>query len=345
MCDPEPYRGAGRAHPHRLTVQFDRSRPERIDTAHRAGHRRATRALKPGQADDLTGAHAQVDVRQPLVGTPPEPQARSPHLGFGGPRRKQGVQGTAHHVSHQLVAREFAPRPRGHQGSVLEHGDAVAEVEDLHEPVGHVQDRDAAVAQPSHEPVQQFHLVVGQRGRGFVHREHANVTGQRLDDLHDLALRHRQQPDGVARRDVLGAELVQQRGGVGLHPSPIDHTATHGLRAEEDVLRHRAIAEQVQFLVHDRHTGGQGLARRRERHRTAVEFDTPGVGGVNPGQDLHQRRLARTVFSHQSVHLAGVQVEVHTTEHRVAQELLGDAPHPDGRSALGEASHSHDWAQ
>ena len=46
--------------------------------------------------------------------------------------------------------------------------DVVEEVEDLLEPVGDVEDRDAAVGQPPDDGVEQPDLVVGERGGGSV---------------------------------------------------------------------------------------------------------------------------------------------------------------------------------
>ena len=77
----------------------------------------------------------------------------------------------AHHLADELVGRDVADVGGVDEGAVLEDGDPVAQVEDLLEPVRDVEDRDAALAQPLDEGVEQLDLVVGQRRGGLVHRD------------------------------------------------------------------------------------------------------------------------------------------------------------------------------
>ena len=72
--------------------------------------------------------------------------------------------------------------------AVLEHRDGVAEVEDLLEPVGDVDDRDAAVGEAADDRVEQLDLVVGERRGRLVHLDDPGVEAHRLGDLDDLLL-------------------------------------------------------------------------------------------------------------------------------------------------------------
>src|SRR5690606_2036723 len=53
----------------------------------------------------------------------------------------------------------------------------------------------------------------------------------------------------------------------------------------------------------------------------------PAGGGLHPGHDLHERRLAGAVLAQQGVHLAGVEVEVDPLQRLEGAEALGDVPH------------------
>jgi len=65
-------------------------------------------------------------------------------------------------------------------------------------------------------------------------------------------------------------------------------TASQRLAADPDVLGDRHRGHQIQFLVD---------------HRGApANSDAAGVRPVQASDDLHQRGLARAIFSHQRVH-------------------------------------------
>src|SRR5690606_24885410 len=53
---------------------------------------------------------------------------------------------------------------------------------------------------------------------------------------------------------------------------------------------------------------------------------TAGIGRVQSGEDLHQRRLAGTVLAAHAEHLAGMKVEGDVVESLDTGEGLGDRP-------------------
>ena len=61
----------------------------------------------------------------------------------------------------------------------------------------------------------------------------------------------------------------------------------------------------------------------------AVELDAPRIRTVDPGEHLHQRRLARAVLAHQGVHRAGLGVQVDIVERLDTGERLRDPRHPE----------------
>ncbi len=56
---------------------------------------------------------------------------------------------------------------------------------------------------------------------------------------------------------------------------------------------------------------------------------------VDAGEDLHERRLARTVLADQAQDLARVQVEAHVVEHAVADEALAQSADAEERLRVG----------
>ena len=86
------------------------------------------------------------------------------------------------------------------------------------------------------------------------------------------------------------------------------------MTTHEHVLGHGQIRKQRRLLVDD---GDSGVPRGRgaaERDLLTVDEQSTGVGAVNAGQDLHERRLAGTVLAHQPVDLAGKQVNRHVDQ-------------------------------
>jgi hypothetical protein len=76
------------------------------------------------------------------------------------------------------------------------------------------------------------------------------------------------------------------------------------LRAEHDVLQHGEVVGQLEVLEHHADAARDGIRGRGEAHLLAVDADRSLIGLLHPVEDLHQRRLARTVLSDQCVHRA-----------------------------------------
>ena len=68
----------------------------------------------------------------------------------------------------------------------------------------------------------------------------------------------------------------------------------------------------------------RGLGRAEIDRRT-VEQDAPLVGRVEPVEDVHQRRLARTVLPEQCVHFPRLEVEVDVVVGEHSGEPLRDS--------------------
>ena len=120
-------------------------------------------------------------------------------------------------------------------------------------------------------------------------------------------------------------------------------------RYSRDRLPHRAVVEEAQRadavrdLAVQEHVVVDGQARherevledgvdaerasvrhRLELHLLAVDEHPAGIGLVEAGQDLDQRRLARAVVADQAEHLAGAEVERDVLERCHDTEALAD---------------------
>ncbi len=131
----------------------------------------------------------------------------------------------------------------------------------------------------------------------------------------------------------------EQPSGVGHGFVPADHPPGGGvLVAEEDVLRNGQHGNQRQFLMDDADATSLAGPDVLEVARLTVEDDLAVVAAVrvDPAQHLHQRRLPGTVLTADRVDLAGAHDEVDLAERRDPRETLGDAPHFEERSGVGD---------
>ena len=94
--------------------------------------------------------------------------------------------------------------------------------------------------QAADERVEQLDLVVGERRGGLVHRDHPGVEAERLDDLDDLLLGHRQRARPAGRRGCRCTPSPASSSSVSRCIRPaVDQAAAARLAAEEDVLGDR----------------------------------------------------------------------------------------------------------
>ena len=109
--------------------------------------------------------------------------------------RKVFAEAAADHHLDESVAIDFGSRTSCHVPPVAQHGDRVAEQEDLLEPVADVDARDAALAKSADDRVEAFGLVLRQAARGLVEHDQAGTLTDRRRDLQHLLLANGQRPD------------------------------------------------------------------------------------------------------------------------------------------------------
>ena len=164
-----------------------------------------------------------------------------------------------------------ATRPGVDAPAVAQDGDAVAEPEDLVEPVGDVDDGDAVAPEEVDDPEQALDLARLERRGRLVHDHHAVVGGDRPGDgdhLLDAEAELAQRPpdvdvDAVPRQDAAVASRC-------IRPKSIRPQPVRRLAAEEQVPRHAQQRDEVDLLVDRADAGRLGIARPGERDGRAA---------------------------------------------------------------------------
>ena len=252
-------------------------------------------------------------------------------LGDGG-----GLGGGAGELraDHQLgeLTRGGAGRVDGRdRRTAADHGDLVGDREDLVELVGDEDDREALGLELAQIAEELVHLLRHQDGGGLVEDDHLRAAVEDLEDLHALAGTDAQLLDQLVRLD---AEAV----GVG---DPHDLLA--GARAdavqllgtEDDVLQDGEVVGELEVLEDHADAVLDRVGGRAEADLGATDLDGPGVGGLHAVQDLHQRRLAGAVLTHDRVDRAASHVDVDVVVRDHAREPLADPPQAHRRCDVG----------
>ena len=185
----------------------------------------------------------------------------------------------------------------------------IAQREHLVEPMADEQHGHAPVARLADDREQPVDLVRGQRRRGLVEDEDAGLERQRLGDLDQLLVGHRQAADDRRRVDP-DVELFEEASASRciVRQSTVRSAVLRRV-ADEHVLGDGQVREQPRFLVDDGDAERTGVRRSVEHDRLAVELHRPAVGLMDAGQRLDERALARAVLPNQRVDLAGAQLE------------------------------------
>ena len=98
----------------------------------------------------------------------------------------------ADHRADEVVGGQAGQLARQHEAPVAQDGHALAEREDLLEPVRDEEDGDARLAQRRRDAEQALDLDRRQGGGRLVHHDHPRVERQRLGDLDELLLGDRE---------------------------------------------------------------------------------------------------------------------------------------------------------
>ena len=224
----------------------------------------------------------------------------------------------ADHLGDDGVGSQFVSRPGADILAIAHDGDFIGNAEDLIHLVGDVDDRDAFSRQVVYDAEQGFHLVFGQGRSRFVEDQHTAVRGDCLGDLNRLHLGNAQVADLFLR--VEGhPDLFQQVRRILIHFLVIDRgdksqVFLHRITSEEDVFTDRTCRDRLQFLVYHGDPLVQRIHRILDLCRLSVDIDLALVHLINTKHAFHQRGLAGTVFTHQSVDFTRAKLQLNVVQ-------------------------------
>ena len=196
--------------------------------------------------------------------------------------------------------------------AVAHHGDGVGDAENLIHLVGDVDDGHAALL--SSPPITRNNAVTSRSesavvGSSMMITEASWASALTISTVCISATLR----SPILRAGSIGdAESCQQGLRLAVHRGTIDPAGKPAARfaADGDVFRDAEIAEGHQFLMDHRDAPAERVVRTAQAQRFAAEQDLPGIRRVQSGEDFHQRGLAGTVFAHDDVDLAGLDVEL-----------------------------------
>ena len=315
-----------------LAAEADDAGVALVDAEEDAGHLGPPGADQSREADDLAGADLERDVAE--LADPGQALDLQQDVADRGLDLREERDGPPDHVADEVGGGQVA-RGGGHDvAPVAEHRRAVAQLEDLVEAVADEQDRDAAVAQPADDAEQPLDLVGGQRRGRLVEDQDARLDRERLRDLDELLVGHRQAADrGAGRRTGRRAPGTAPSPGGATRPSRGGRTGPDGAWPMNT------------FSATDRSGKRRGswwttaMPRARACAGPEMTVSTPSSrivplsGWWMPGQDLDEGALAGPVLADQRVDLAGEQLERDVVERLRREEPLGDAAELDARGA------------
>ena len=214
--------------------------------------------------------------------------------------------------------------PASLDAAVAQHRQAIGDRENLVEPVRHENHRRLARDDRTDGVEQPLGLGLRQRGCRLVEDEDGAAGAERAGDLDELPVRQRQVADPAAQVDG-GAEPVHRRLDLPAVGAAAEDRQGRGRQhARDDVLLHRAVREQHQFLMHDDQAGPARLRQRAGRHLAPGNGQPSAVGPDGAAEHPDQGRFAGAVGAEQPMHLAGGDGQRNVVERADAAERLAD---------------------
>ena len=186
----------------------------------------STGAQETGDADDFTAAKDELRSRG---------ESRELDHGFSRLASRAWIEvidAPAHHEGHDVLRARGGDRALAYAPPVAQHHEPVRDLLHLLEEVRDVDDREALVAEPVHEPEEGFDILPADRARGFVEDQDPAAHGERAAHLDDLPLRDRELADGAVGREVGVAQRPEGLEGLRPDGAPVHDAAAGGFDAE-----------------------------------------------------------------------------------------------------------------
>src|SRR5882757_4575357 len=240
-----------------------------------------------------------------------------PEIGF------DDLRVVAHRVGHS-----FGDAPAG-----TEHGHPVADIHDEADDMLYENERDALFIADAPEQGIEFGEAIEAEADGRLVEQHdLRVANESSGDLDDPLL-----PEGEGGTRTVGecrhADEFQRLTGrffrdlllpVAAQVEAGGDEARRGavMQSRHEVFQHRHAAKQLRGLEGAAEPEPRDGARLAPDDGHAIEQHVALVRGVNAGDDVEHRRLARPVGADQAADLAGLDIEVDAVEHLHAAETV-----------------------
>ena len=279
---------------------------------------------------DVARAHDEQAARRL-----PPPCPRRSELGHVRDRVDRQEAGLAHEAGDEAVGRvveDVEGRADLLDPPGADHGDAIADRQRFRLVVRDEHGGGTGLVEQVHDVGADLRPKVGIETRERLVEQHQpRVRRQRPGERDPLPLAARQlvrvavavarQTD--RRQPVVGAALALR-------------TAQRP-QAEHDVPAHRQVREQRVLLEHETHVALLGVgAARSVLDEPATDSDLAAIGGVEPGDDAQQRRLATPARPDEREQLAVGDVEIDIDQGARRSERLGDAGHLERTARRGD---------
>ena len=106
---------------------------------------------------------------------------------------------------------------------------------------------------------------------------------------------------------------------------PIHPTPAGGFFAQGDVLGHRQMRGQIEFLMNHRHSRALGGDRINGEILRTVEHHGARIGFMDPAQDLEQGAFPSPILPDEGMGLAGTERQAHPPQRLSGTEGFSDS--------------------
>ncbi len=228
----------------------------------------------------------------------------------------------ANHQLDDFVARNIRSLVLTNESPVAEDRHLVGDLEQLVHFVGDVDDARALGLERADDPEQVLDLAFRQRRGWLIHDQDVGIVRDGLGDLDHLPVGDREVAHFRFRIEG-NVEALEQ---LPCAPSHLlmahEAEGVQRLAADPDVLSDGHVIHQVELLMDHGDAVLESIEGRRQLDLLPLQFEGAGIGRVDPGDDLHQRRLARAVLAHERMDVTALQPERHVVEREHAGEGL-----------------------
>ena len=239
----------------------------------------------------------------------------------------QVIQVFAHHGGYQFDSRQIFNQVLSDEMAVPEDRDPVADRIDLFQEMRDKDNSHALVSESPHQNKELFDLLVVKRRSRLIQNQDLAVHIDSPCDRNHLLDRKRivfkilchidRDPEII--HDLLRPRIVA---------SAVDRTQScQRLSADKQILRHRKVRAEIDFLVNSGNTDALCVLGRMIFYGAIDpgDADLPCLEVVDAGKTLDQGRLACPVFSHKGMDLTPAKCKVNVFQSSHTGKCHGDA--------------------